>query len=151
MEDQAENDKILASIYNEDANVLDTSNSTFNNETDESYELPIQRNLRQSGGIYDVCGCNGSCKRNTPAYVSVSTYIDHCGEDSGLIDPWPNIPLRVGLKQSSHRPRKIHPVVVKTLIANVSMEQVSFPEAIRSMVRYGNYLLGQNWVLPKSL
>ena len=31
------------------------------------------------------------------------------------------------------------------------MEQVSFPVAIRSMVRFGNSLCGQKWILPKSL
>ena len=48
-------------------------------------------------------------------------------------------------------PRLVDPLVLETLTANVAIEQVSFPVAIRSLVRFANTLFGQNYVLPKSL
>ena len=98
-----------------------------------------------------MCGCDGSCRAVRPPMLSVSTSIDQFGEDSDLVDPWPKRSLRLENRRSGQIPRLIDPIVLETLVANVSIEQVSFPVAIRSMVRFGNSLCGQNWVLPKSL
>ena len=108
------------------------------------YNVPKPKQLRASSKICDSCGCTGACHKVKPAVVSVETEMDPFGEDLGLIDPFPKRALRISPNDKTSKARLIDPTVIQTLVTNVSVESVSFPVAIRSMVRFGNSLCGQN-------
>ena len=117
----------------------------------EDTALLSKMNLRANSNICTQCGCDASCKMGKPAQISVSTSIEPFDTDSGLVDPWIKRPIRKVNTRSKSMSRLVDPLVLETLTANVAIEQVSFPVAVRSLLRYANTLFGQSYVLPKSL
>lgn len=153
MTDEVENQKIIEKVYEEESSEeQNMSNSSSQSSGSDDEYVPPSVPLRGSTkSMCSTCGCNGLCKEVKPNKQSKSTSIDHFGDDKGIIDPWPKRPIRLDPVRESAMPRRIDPEIIETLIANVCIEQVSFPAAVRSLVRFGNSLCGQNWVLPKSL
>ena len=150
-DNEIESNKIMEHLYDEESTLQRTESLGYQPDEPLPYNVLHLRGLRRGGNICVTCGCAGSCKIIKPALVTVSTSIDHFGEDFDAVDPWPKRPIRKDSIVAGTIPRLIDPTIIETLIANVSIEQVSFPVAIRSMVRYCNSLCGQKWVLPKSL
>ena len=102
--DEVETEKILHKIREYNAPLERHPSHGYTPDSEHPYDVQEPRRLRKSGDICSSCGCNGSCMVAKAPLVSVSTSIDHFGDDCDLVDPWPKRSLRIDNKKSGQMP-----------------------------------------------
>ena len=153
---------LIGTLSSSDRSASESSASNFDPHSQPTpFETPPLRHimLRSRPGHLNEncnqCGCTGSCKM-LKTFVNSSCQTPPLYKPSEELNPFPQRPLRIKSQKTKSTkrgqiPRLVDPEVLETLVANIAIEKVSVSQAIRSFVRYGNGLFGQNYVLPKSL